>query len=73
MKKQKIQFKYDKAAGALYIKVGKGKIIKTEEIGQCSFVDYNKDGNIIGVEMLNAEKKDNKITLDIEALEKINI
>ncbi len=75
MKKQKIQFKYDEVAGALYIKVGVGKVAKTEEISACSFVDYNKEGNIIGVEMLNTQKdlKSKKIILDMESLQKVGL
>ena len=56
---------YDEIASALYIKVGKGKVEKTEEISPSSFVDYDKNGGIIGIEMLNTKKsKANKITLD---------
>lgn len=73
MKKQTVQFKYDEIAGALYIKVGKGKVAKTEEISPCSLVDYDKKGGIIGIEMLNTEKsKANKITLDLKSLQKIS-
>lgn len=72
MKKQKIQFTYDEIASALYIKVGKGKVEKTEEISPSSFVDYDKNGGIIGIEMLNTKKsKANKITLDLKSLQGI--
>ncbi len=74
MKKQKIQFKYDEIASALYIKVGTGKVAKTEEISSGSLVDYDKNGNIIGVEMLHTGKspKSNKIILDLGSLQKVN-
>ena len=72
MKKQTVQFKYDEIAGALYIKVGKGRVVKTEEISSCSFVDYDKNGGIIGIEMLNTKKsKANQITLDLKSLQHI--
>ena len=75
MKKQSIKFEYDKEAGALYIKVGKGKVVKTEPISSCSLVDYDKNGKIIGIEMINAKKdtKSHEITLDLKNLQKITL
>ena len=71
MKKQTVQFKYDEVAGALYTKVGKGKVAKTEEISSCSLVDYDKKGGIIGIEMLNTKKsKSHEITLNLKNLQK---
>ena len=49
MKKQTVEFRYDEIAGALYIKVGKGKVAKTEEISSCSLVDYDKKDQEIHV------------------------
>lgn len=73
MKKQSIKFKYDKLAQALYMKVGNGKVVKTEETSPCFFVDYDKLGKIIGIEMLNVEKGAgaSKFTLNIKELQKV--
>jgi len=72
MKKQSLTFKYDKVAEALYLKVGSGKVAKTEETSPCFFVDYDKNGNIIGIEMLNVEKSANpdKLILNLKNLSK---
>lgn len=72
MKKQAIKFKYDKLARALYMKVGNGKVAKTEETSSCFLVDYDKEGKIIGVEMLNVGKEgSNKFFMNIKELQKV--
>lgn len=48
--------KYDKSADALYIALKKGKILRTQEHGGY-LVDYNKNGEILGLEILNYSKK----------------
>ncbi len=48
--------KYDKSVDALYITLKKGKVSKTkEESGY--LVDYDKQGDLLGVEILHYSKK----------------
>ena len=51
-----MQIKIDTAADALYIKLKKGKISKTQDRGDY-LVDYDKKGNLLGFEVLNLSKK----------------
>jgi len=51
-----MQIKIDTIADALYIKLKKGKIAKTENRGDY-LVDYDKKGNLVGFEVLNFSKK----------------
>jgi uncharacterized protein YuzE len=51
-----MQIKYDKSVDALYITLKKGKVFKTKEQGG-SMVDYDKKGELLGLEILNYSKK----------------
>lgn len=48
--------KYDKLADALYIKIKNGKVSKTEMRGS-DLIDYDKRGNVLGIEILNYSKQ----------------
>jgi uncharacterized protein YuzE len=50
-----MQIKIDTTADALYIKLKRGKISKTEDCGD-HLVDYDKKGNLLGFEVLNFSK-----------------
>lgn len=47
--------KYDDITKAMYITVRKGKVERTVEIAEDIFVDYDRKGNALGVEMLNVK------------------
>jgi len=47
-----MQIKHDPQADALYIQLKKGEVAKTKQEGTC-LVDYDKKGNLLGVEILN--------------------
>lgn len=61
-----MQIKIDANADALYIKLRKGKVAKTKNNGD-HLVDYDKNGNLIGFEILNLSKAvpkdERKVTL----------
>ncbi|MBE9193654.1 DUF2283 domain-containing protein [Gloeocapsopsis crepidinum LEGE 06123] len=48
---------YDPQADALAINWGDAAIEESEEVEPGVILDYDKDGNVIGVEVLNASKK----------------
>ncbi len=50
-----MQIKIDTTADALYIKLKRGKISKTENRGD-HLVDYDEKGNLLGFEVLNFSK-----------------
>lgn len=47
---------YDKVADALYIRIRDGKVFKTKEEGLW-LIDYDKNNNILGIEILNYSKQ----------------
>ena len=53
-----MKFKYDPVARALYISVGNGVILNTVELAQDAFIDYSEEHKLIGIELVNIEKKD---------------
>lgn len=48
-----MKIQYDKKADAMYIYLREGKIAKTIKINNRVFVDVDKKGNVIGIEMLD--------------------
>ena len=54
--------RYDPKADALYIKIRDGKVADSEEISDGIIIDYDEDGNIIGIEVVEFSKK--KINLN---------
>ena len=48
---------YDKSADAMYIYFKKGKVAKTHQINERVFIDLDKKGGVIGVEILGVSKQ----------------
>lgn len=49
-----MQIKYDKVADAVYMSVSAGKVSKTVRMEDRLIVDMDKEGNVIGIELLDA-------------------
>lgn len=52
-----MKVQYDKTADAMYIYLSKGKVQKTVKISDRAFVDVDKKGNVIGMEVLDISKQ----------------
>ena len=48
-----MNFSFDKIANALYIRFSSEKILNSDEIAEGIIIDYGKNENIVGVEVLN--------------------
>jgi len=48
---------YDPLADAVSITIKKGKVAKTKEIDDNTILDYDKKGNVIGVELLFVKER----------------
>ena len=53
-----MKIKYDSVGRSLYISVGNGVILNTVELAQNVFIDYSEEHKLIGIELVNIEKKD---------------
>lgn len=47
-----VSVRYDAEAKALYVQITKGKVFETVSLGKDQFLDVNKNGKIIGLEVL---------------------
>jgi len=47
-----VSVSFDKESGAMYFRLGKGKITKTIPLGKDRFIDVDESGKMIGVEVL---------------------
>ena len=47
-----VSVSFDKESGAMYVRVRKEKIVKTIPLGKDRFIDVNKSGKMIGIEVL---------------------
>lgn len=47
-----MKLRYDQDADALYITLKEGPITSTKEIDKNTIIDFDKDGEVIGIELL---------------------
>jgi uncharacterized protein YuzE len=55
-----MKIEFDQDADALYVELASGDIDKTEEIKPGLILDYDINGNVLGVEMLYISKRANQ-------------
>lgn len=58
----------DREADALYLELTSAGVEESEEISDGVILDYDKEGNLVGIEILNASKKGG-----VDALRNIHI
>lgn len=64
-----MDFNYDKMVNALYIRFSSEKVVNSDEIADGIIIDYGKNDNIIGVEILNFTNR----KLDLNDLVQMNV
>jgi uncharacterized protein YuzE len=52
-----MRFDYDPEVDALYIRRNEAKIIESEEVQPGIILDFDENGQVAGVEVLNASKR----------------
>jgi uncharacterized protein YuzE len=55
-----MNIKFDKEADALYVRFSSAEVATSEESKPGIIMDYDAEGNIVGIEMLNASQKVDK-------------
>jgi len=63
-----MEINYDKEADAMYIEFQKGEFSSNKKIDDFTIIDLDKDGNILGIELLDVSKR-----IPIESLSQINV
>ena len=51
-----VDLTYDQQANAVYVYLGRGEVATSEEVSPDMVVDYDVDGRIMGIEILNARE-----------------
>jgi uncharacterized protein YuzE len=49
--------RYDAYADVLYVKIREGKVAESDEVENGIILDYDLDGNIIGIEILDFSRR----------------
>ena len=52
-----MRIKYDSEVDAMYIELRKGEFSKNKIIDDLTIIDLDKDGNMLGIELLDASKR----------------
>ncbi len=69
-----MKVRYDPETDILYILIKEGKIKDTEEIDENLFVEYDENGNIIGIEIWQAGKYIvSEILRSLESAKKVKV
>jgi len=63
-----MEINYDKTADALYIELRKGEFAENKKIDDITIMDLDKDGNVLGIEFLEASKR-----IPQESLSQVNV
>jgi uncharacterized protein YuzE len=62
-----MKIEYDQQADAMYIRLCAGTVVESEEIRPGVVFDYDVDGKVLGIEMLDvSERTDNPRELAME-------
>lgn len=52
-----MNIKYDKEADAMYLKFSDAEVAESDEDKPGIIIDYDKDGKIVGIELLDASQQ----------------
>jgi len=52
-----MNIKFDKEADAIYLRLSDADVAESDEEKPGIIIDYDKNGNIVGIELLDASKK----------------
>ena len=52
-----MKLEFDPTADALYLQLRKQKIIESEQIKEGIVFDYDENGEVVGIEVLNVSKR----------------
>ena len=61
-----MRIRYDSDADAMYISLKKDKVAKTKEIDENTMIDFNKKGDVIGVEILFVKERNPNILKELQ-------
>lgn len=63
-----MEISYDRQADAMYIEFRKGEFAKNKKIDDFTVIDLDKEGNILGIELLEVSKR-----IPVESLSEVHV
>ncbi len=61
-----MKIKYDPNADAMYLTLRKDKVARTKEIDDNTIIDFNKSGQVIGVEILFVKERNPSLLKELQ-------
>ena len=61
-----MKIRYDPDADAMYITLRESEVASTKKIDKTTIVDYDKDGQLIGVEILSVKETNPNLLKEIQ-------
>lgn len=58
-----MKLKVDRDADALYLRLDESEIVESREVAPGVVLDYDKDNQVVGVEILHLSKRTSKLNL----------
>ena len=58
-----MKVKIDEKSDALYLRLDDSKIIESEEVSPGVVLDFNEQGQVVGIEMLNLSQRSPRLNL----------
>lgn len=68
-----MKIRYDPDADAMYITLRKDKVVRTKEIDENTVIDFNKSGQVIGVELLFVKERNPDILKELQVENLISV
>ncbi|MFC1769360.1 DUF2283 domain-containing protein [Nanoarchaeota archaeon] len=65
-----MKIRYDSDADAMYIQMLDEEVVKTKQVDDNTIIDFNKDGKVIGVEILFLKERNPNLLKEFQ-VEKI--
>ncbi len=59
-----MKLKVDKESNALYFRLDESSIVESEEVRPGVILDFNEEGKVVGVEILDLKERTSKEELD---------
>jgi uncharacterized protein YuzE len=68
-----MRMRYSQEADAIYIRLNESRIENSDEVSEGLIVDYDKDGNVVGIEILWVSEKADLEQLIIQSFNKVMV
>lgn len=68
-----MKLKIDREADALYLRLDDSAILDSEEVAPGIIVDYNAEGEVVGVEMLHLSRRSPRLNPQLLEFETVGI